>query len=78
MQNIILSQMRQQQEFLDQQQNKIREQEKRKALEKASSVKLPKIAIVSHSGDRMRWKEFWDSFECIEMKICLELRNLVI
>ena len=64
MQNIILSQMRQQQEFLDQQQNKIKEQEKRKALEKTSSVKLPKIDIVSYSGDRMRWKEFWDSFEC--------------
>lgn len=47
MQNIILSQMRQQQEFLDHQQHKIKEQEKRNALEKISSVKLPKIHIVS-------------------------------
>lgn len=64
MQSLILTQMKQQQEFLDHQQNKIKEQEKLNALEKTSSVKLPKIDIVSYSGDRLKWNEFWDSFEC--------------
>ena len=27
-------------------------------------MKLPKIDIVSYNGDRLRWNEFWDSFEC--------------
>ena len=27
-------------------------------------MKLPKIDIVSYSGDRLKWNEFWDSFEC--------------
>lgn len=57
-------QMKQQQELLDHQQNKMKEQEKISALEKSSSVKLPKIDIVLYSGDRLKWSEFWDSFEC--------------
>ena len=64
MQSLIFTQMKQQQDFLDHQQNKIKEQEKLSALEKTSSVKLPKIDIVSYSGDRLKWNEFWDSFEC--------------
>ena len=64
MQNVIFAQMKQQQELLDHQQNKMKEQEKISALEKSSSVKLPKIDIVSYSGDRLKWSEFWDSFEC--------------
>ncbi|XP_070571139.1 uncharacterized protein [Ptychodera flava] len=28
------------------------------------SVKLPKLDLVSFSGDVLAWKEFWDSFEC--------------
>ena len=64
MQSLILTQMKQQQDFLDHQQNKIKEQEKLSALEKTSSVKLQKIDIVSYSGDRLKWNEFWDSFEC--------------
>ena len=64
MQTVIFTQMKQQQELLDHQQNKMKEQEKISALEKSSSVKLPKIDIVSYSGDRLKWSEFWDSFEC--------------
>ena len=50
--------MKQQQEFIEQQQHKMQEQEKKKEKEKASSEKLPKIDIVSYSGDRFRWNEF--------------------
>ncbi|MCG8034488.1 MAG: DUF1759 domain-containing protein [Candidatus Thiodiazotropha taylori] len=64
MQSLILNQMKHQQEFLEQQQIKLKEQESKNALEKASSVKLPKIDIASYSGDRLKWNEFWDSFEC--------------
>ena len=28
-----------------------------------SSVKLPKLEIPVFSGDKMKWKEFWDTFE---------------
>ena len=41
----------------------MKNQERKTALEKASSVKLPKIDIVSYCGDRLKWNEFWDSFE---------------
>ena len=66
MQNIILRQMKQQQEFIEQQQHKMQEQEKKK--DKAISVNLSKIDIVSYSGDRLRWNKFWESFECTEHK----------
>ena len=28
-----------------------------------SSIKLPQLEIPTFSGDKMRWKEFWDTFE---------------
>ena len=74
MQNIILRQMKQQQEFIEQQQHKMQEQEKKK--EKAISATLPKIDIVSYSGDRLRWNEFWESFECTEHKKNTDLSNI--
>lgn len=27
-------------------------------------MKFPEIDIVSCSGDRLRWNEYWDSFDC--------------
>ena len=27
-------------------------------------MKLPKIDIVLFAGDKLKWAEFWDSFEC--------------
>ncbi|XP_060587756.1 uncharacterized protein LOC132743237 [Ruditapes philippinarum] len=39
------------------------EKEKRKENEKLSSIKLPKIDMISFNGDKTRWTEFWDSFE---------------
>ena len=29
----------------------------------SSSIKLPQLEIPTFSGDNMRWKEFWDTFE---------------
>ena len=29
----------------------------------SSSIKLPQLEIPTFSGDKMRWKEFWDTFE---------------
>jgi len=31
---------------------------------KSSSIKLPKLELISFSGDKTRWCEFWDSFKC--------------
>ena len=28
-----------------------------------SAVKLPKLDLVSYNGDKLKWTEFWDSFE---------------
>ena len=51
---IVQSQMKMQHEMLEKQ--KIKEQEE-------SSVKLTKIEINSFGGDKLKWIEFWDSFE---------------
>ena len=29
----------------------------------SSAIKLPQLEIPTFSGDKMRWKEFWDTFE---------------
>ena len=29
----------------------------------SSTIKLPQLEIPTFSGDKMRWKEFWDTFE---------------
>jgi len=51
---IVQSQMKMQHEMLEKQ--KIKEQEE-------SSVKLSKLEINSFGGDKLKWIEFWDSFE---------------
>ncbi len=66
-------QMKLQQEFFTQQQNMsdIQMKMQHKFLEKqteqkhkpTTAVKLPKIDIISFSGNRLQWIEFWDSFE---------------
>lgn len=35
-----------------------------KSLENASTVKLPKIDMISFGGEKTKWVEFWDSFQC--------------
>lgn len=32
--------------------------------EQINNVKLPKIELVSFSGNKLEWTEFWDSYEC--------------
>ena len=55
MNDIIVSQMKQQNEFLEKQE--VREKEL------ATSVKLPKLDMLTFSGDKLKWSEFWDAFE---------------
>ena len=55
MQSVMMSQLKQQHEFLEHQ------KEKEKANE--STLKLPKFDMLSFSGDKLKWDEFWDSFE---------------
>ena len=45
-----------------QQQERLIESHKTKG--KTSSVKLPKLDLVSFNGDKTKWIEFWDSFKC--------------
>ena len=52
MQYLLAKQMRQQ------------EVTNKKESEKFSSVKLPKIEMPSFNGDKTKWVEFWDSFQC--------------
>ena len=53
---IVASQMRQQTEIL--------EKQELRGKELSTTVKLPKIDMVTFSGDKLKWTEFWDSFEC--------------
>ena len=55
MKNIFESQLKQHQEIIEIQTNKEKEN--------SSPVKLPKLDIISFNGDKMKWNEFWDSFE---------------
>ena len=55
MNTIVVSQMKQQHEFLEKQE----EREK----ELATSVKLPKFDMHTFSGDKVKWSEFWDATE---------------
>ena len=47
--------MRQHHDFL--------EKQDKKEKELATTVKLPKIELLSFSWDKLKWSEFWDSFE---------------
>ena len=55
MNDIVVSQMKQQNEFLEKQE----EREK----ELATSVNLPKLDMLTFSGYKLKWSEFWDAFE---------------
>ena len=47
--------MKQQQEFFEKQNNKEKEMN--------TSVKLPKLDMMSFSGNKLKWTEFLDMFE---------------
>ncbi|XP_053380526.1 uncharacterized protein LOC128548911 [Mercenaria mercenaria] len=55
LQNIVVNQMKQQQKLIEM--NERKEHMK-------SSVKLPKLDLLPYGGDKLKWLEFWDSFEC--------------
>lgn len=55
MKTFMIDQVKQQKEFIDR-------QEKKEA--KLPTVKLPKLEILPFNGNKLKWKEFWDSFEC--------------
>ena len=54
MNSIVVDQMKQQHDFIEKQDEK----------ELATTVKLSKIDIAAFSGNKLKWTEFWDSFEC--------------
>ena len=51
------------QELQIQQMQQKEEQEKQATVGASSTVKLPKVEMLSYNGDKLKWKEFWDSFE---------------
>ncbi|XP_045216914.2 uncharacterized protein LOC123566652 [Mercenaria mercenaria] len=55
MKEFMLNQQAQQKEFIEKQIK--RDTDK-------TSVKLPKLDLVSFGGNKIKWLEFWDSFEC--------------
>ena len=53
---IVTNQMKQQSDLLEKQEIKEKEL--------STTVKLPKLDMMTFSGDKLRWAECWDSFEC--------------
>ena len=53
---IVTNQMKQQSDLLEKQEIKEKEL--------SNTVKLPKLDMMTFSGDKLRWTEFLDSFEC--------------
>ena len=56
MNTIVVNLMKQQSELIEKQEIKEKEL--------ATTVKLSKIDMVTFTGDKLKWSEFWDSFEC--------------
>ncbi|XP_060575739.1 uncharacterized protein LOC132733143 [Ruditapes philippinarum] len=56
LQKLMISQLEQQKEFF--------EKQNQKENHEVCSVKLPKLDLISFSGDKMKWASFWDAFEC--------------
>ncbi|XP_053382192.1 uncharacterized protein LOC128549495 [Mercenaria mercenaria] len=42
----------------------LQEGKSKREKENSSSVKLPKIEMITFNGDKTKWVEFWDSFQC--------------
>ena len=55
MQNMFMQQIQQQQDLI--------EKHILKDKDHSSAIKLPKLDMASFAGDKLRWIEFWDSFE---------------
>lgn len=57
MQQVLIGQQQLQQQQLDQ------EQSSHRHTYTSNSVRLPKLEMPSFSGEKLKWTEFWDSFE---------------
>ena len=55
MQNMMMSQLKQQHDFLEHRKDKEKTNE--------STMKLQNLDMLSFSGDKLKWSEVWDSFE---------------
>ena len=53
MQSMMMSHLKKQQDFLEHQKEKEKTQE--------STLKFPKLDMLSFSGDKLKWNEFWNS-----------------
>lgn len=60
MQQVLIGQQQMQQQ---QQQQSQTEQSSHRNASTGNSVRLPKLEIPSFSGEKLKWTEFWDSFE---------------
>ncbi|XP_060551271.1 uncharacterized protein LOC132712851 [Ruditapes philippinarum] len=60
-QNLVVSQMKQQENQMTLQQAFFERQEKKDS-DKTMNVKLPKLDMCSFNGDKLKWCEFWDTF----------------
>ena len=85
MQNMFMQQIQQQQDLI--------EKHILKEKDHSSTIKLPKLDMASFAGDKLRWIEFWDSFEssvnkntklsviekfsCLRSKLTGEARNAI-
>ncbi|XP_071158950.1 uncharacterized protein [Mytilus edulis] len=52
-----------QEQILQFQQLQLQELQRKSQPSTVSAVKLPKLDLVSYNGDKLKWTEFWDSFE---------------
>ena len=67
------------QQQIQQQQQSHRERSSRRHSSTGNSVKLPKLEIPSFSIEKLKWAEFWDSFEAavhLNTSLTEQLSNL--
>ena len=74
---VVFLQEKMQQQILQFQELQIRQSQSHTAPKESLSVKLPKLELPSYSGDKIKFKEFWDAFDAEIVKFP-GLRNLAI
>ncbi|VDH99508.1 Hypothetical predicted protein [Mytilus galloprovincialis] len=61
--HLLQLQTQMQEQILQFQQLQLQELQRKSQPSTVSAVKLPKLDLVSYNGDKLKWTEFWDSFE---------------
>ncbi|XP_063414880.1 uncharacterized protein LOC134696854 [Mytilus trossulus] len=61
--HLLQLQTQMQEHILQFQQLQLQELQRKSQPSTVSAVKLPKLDLVSYNGDKLKWTEFWDSFE---------------